>query len=128
VSHYGISAIHWNENLGEIDDVLLHEFVHDQKGSFAISHGKPTWCSDVLSLIYGGNTIWILVSVDSRRYKNTDLVRLNVKQGRRQYLYSCTDDGSPTSSLMELPRYRRPDDLPTVEADREAPRQMGRDP
>ena len=27
MNHYGISAIHWNDNLGEIDEVLLHKFV-----------------------------------------------------------------------------------------------------
>jgi hypothetical protein len=114
MSHYGISAIHWNVNLGEIDEVQLHRIVQqDHKGTFAVSHGEPAWCSDVVSIIQGGDTVWVIVSVaPSGRYKNTDHVRINVKHGGHLYLYSCWRDGTPTSSLMDLPRYQKADDPP----------------
>ena len=120
MSHYGISAVHWNVNLGEVDEVQFHEIVHDPKGTFAVSRGEPTWCSDVVSLIHRGNTIWVLVSVaPAGSYKNTDHIRIGVKQGGRQYLYSCTRDGTPTPAFSDLPRYQRADDLPPPELDRQ---------
>ena len=111
MSHYGISAIHWNAHLDTIDEVRLHRIVRgDHPGAFAVSHAEPAWSSDVMNLIRGGDTIWILVSVGPGSYKNTDHVRINVKQGGRGYLYSCAADGTPTSALTDLPRYQRSDD------------------
>ena len=46
MNHYGISAIHWNEDLSEIDEVLLHKFV-EHEGTFVLKHGEPASCSDV---------------------------------------------------------------------------------
>ena len=111
MNHYGISAIHWNENLGEIDEVLLHKFV-EHEGTFVLKHGEPAWCSDVVSLIRGGDMVWVMLSAGRHNYKNTDHVRINVKRGRQAYLYSCTRSGTPTTALTDLPRYERPDDLP----------------
>jgi hypothetical protein len=111
MGHYGISAIHWNANLVAIDEVRLHKIVRrDHPGEFAVSHGEPAWSSDVMNLIRGGNTVWVIVSVGPGSYKNTDHVRINVKAGGRGYLYSCTADGTPTSALTDLPRYQRADD------------------
>jgi len=110
MSHYGISAIHWNVNLAAIDEVRLHKLVRDGDGAFAISHAEPAWSSDVMNLIRGGATVWVMVSVGPGSYKNTDHVRINVKQGGRGYLYSCTADGTPTPALTDLPRYQRSDD------------------
>ena len=111
MSHYGISAIHWNVHLAAIDEVQLHKLVRGRDGAFAISHAEPAWSSDVMNLIRGGDTVWVMVSVGPGSYKNTDRVRINVKQGGRGYLYSCTGDGTPTTALTELPHYERPDDL-----------------
>ena len=111
MNHYGISAIHWNENLGEIDEVLLHKFV-EHEGTFVLKHGEPAWCSDVVSLIRGGDRVWVMLSAGRHNYKNTDHVRINVKRGRQAYLYSCTRSGTPTTALTDLPRYERQDDLP----------------
>jgi len=111
MNHYGISAIHWNENLGEIDEVLLHKFV-EHEGTFVLKHGEPASCSDVVSLIRGGDMVWVMLSAGRHNYKNTDHVRINVKRGRQAYLYSCTRNGTPTTALTDLPRYERPDDLP----------------
>ena len=112
MSQYGISAIHWNANLAAIDEVQLHKIVRgDRQGEFAVSHGEPTWSSDVMNLIRGGDTVWVIVSVGPGTYKNTDHVRINVKQGGRGYLYSCTSDGTTTSALIDLPRYQRSDDV-----------------
>jgi hypothetical protein len=114
MNHYGISAIHWNANLGDIDEVLLHKFVqHEPAGAPIIGRGEPTWCSDVVSLIRGGDAVWVLRSVGAGRYKNTDHVGVNVRRGRQAYLYSCMKDGSPTTALADLPRYQKPDDLPS---------------
>ena len=113
MNHYGISAIHWNEAVGEVDEVLLHKFVrHERDGVPVIKHGEPAWCSDVVSLIRSGDMVWVLLSVGQGRYKNTDRVGVNVKRGRPAYLYSCTMDGSPTAALAELPRYQKPDESP----------------
>ena len=114
MSHYGISAIHWNANLGEIDEVQLHKVVRQEReGVFALRHGEPAWCADVASLIRGGNTVWVVVTEGPGTYKNTDRVGINVKLGRHEYLYSHTTDGTPTTALTDLPRYRRADDPPT---------------
>ena len=110
MSHYGISAVHWNADLAVIDEVRLHKLVRVRDGPFAISHAEPAWSSDVMNLIRGGDTVWVMVSVGPGSYKNTDHVRINVKQGGRGYLYSCSSDGTPTAALEELPRYERPDD------------------
>ena len=120
MSHYGISAIHWNANLGEIDEVQLHKIVRqDHKDTYAVSHSVPTWCSDVISLIHGGATVWVMVSVaPPGSYKNTEYVRINVRRGGQEYLYSCTKDGTPTSTLTDLPRYQKPDDLSTPDVRR----------
>ena len=111
MNHYGISAIHWNNDLGEIDEVLLHKFV-EHEGTFALKHGEPALCSDVVSLIRGGDTVWVMLSAGRHKYKNTNHVRINVKRGREAYLYSCTRNGTPTTALTDLPRYESRDDLP----------------
>ncbi len=111
MNRYGISAIHWNENLGEIDEVLLHKLV-EHEGTFVLKHGEPACCSDVVSLIRGGDMVWVMLSAGPHNYKNTDHVRINVKRGRQAYLYSCTRSGTPTTALTDLPRYERQDDLP----------------
>jgi hypothetical protein len=114
MSHYGIIATHWNVNLGEIDEVQLHKVVQRGQGKFALAPGELAWCSDVASLIDGGDTVWVIVSDGLGKYKNTDHVRVNTRDGGRRSLYSCTKDGTPTSALTDLPRYIRPDDpLPT---------------
>ncbi len=113
MKHYGISAIHWNANLGEIDEVQLHKVVRQEReGVFALRHGEPAWCADVAVLIRGGATVWVVVTAGRGKYKNTDRVGINVKLGRREYLFSHTDDGTPTTALTDLPRYDRPDDRP----------------
>ena len=113
MNHYGISAIHWNANLGELDEVMLHKFVrHERDGSVVIKHGEPAPCTDVVGLIRGGDMVWVLLAVAPRSYKNTDRVGVNVKRGRSAYLYSCTMDGTPTPALAELPRYQKPDEPP----------------
>jgi hypothetical protein len=44
MNHYGISAIHWDMILGEIDQVLLHKVVrHDHDDMFALTHGERVW-------------------------------------------------------------------------------------
>ena len=118
MNHYGITAVHWNLNLAEIDEVQLHKIVrNDPKGTFLLSHGEPTWCSDVVELIRGGNTVWVMVPDGHGHHVNTEHVRINVKPGGHQYLYSCTKDGKPTSTLTDLPRYQAPDDPPVQPAD-----------
>ena len=112
MNHYGISAIHWNAILSDIDEVLLHKFVrHEHDGAPIIERGESTSCSDVVSLMRGGDTVWVLRSVGGGRYKNTDHVGVNAKRGRQPYLYSCMRDGTPTTALFDLPRYQKPDDL-----------------
>lgn len=116
--HYGISAIHWNSNLDEIDEVMLHKFVrHEHEGAFVIKRGQPTWTADVVHLIRGGDTVWVLASVGGDRYQNTDHVGVNVKRGQRAYLYSCTKDGTPTDALARLPRYQSVDEPPPTLTD-----------
>ncbi|MEO8677220.1 MAG: hypothetical protein ABI569_16710 [Casimicrobiaceae bacterium] len=116
--HYGISAIHWNANLDDFDEVMLHKFVrHEHVGAFAIKGGEPTWCADVVGLIRGGDMVWVLVSVGGDRYQNTDHVGVNVKRGQRAYLYSCRRDGTPTDALARLPRYWSADDAPPTLTD-----------
>lgn len=113
MNHYGISAIHWNDNLGEIDEVMLHQFVRlEREDTIVLRHGEPTWCSDVVGLIRGGATVWVMHSIGPESYQNTDHVGVKVKRGQQSYLYSCTRDGTPTPALMQLPRYQRPDDPP----------------
>ncbi|HEX9302206.1 MAG TPA: hypothetical protein VF959_07640 [Casimicrobiaceae bacterium] len=113
MNHYGISAIHWNARLGEIDEVLLHKLVrHEREGMFVLEHGKAVWCSDVVRLIRGGDVVWVMMAAGRDSYKNTDHVGINVKRGQQAYLYSCTKDGTPTTALTELPRYQKPNDPP----------------
>jgi hypothetical protein len=113
MSHYGISAIHWNANLGEIDEVQLHKVVEREGGgALALRHGEPAWCADVVSLIRGGDTVWVMVNAGRDRYRNTDRVGINVRRGKREYLYSYADDGAPTTTLNDLPRYQKADDSP----------------
>ncbi len=113
MNHYGISAIHWNANLGEIDEVLLHNLVRNEReGTFVLKHGEPAWCSDVVRLIRGGDMVWIMQAAGRDSYKNTDHVGINVKRSQQAYLYSCAKDGTPTTALAHLPRYQKPDDAP----------------
>ena len=109
--HYGISAIHWNMNLGEIDQVLLHKVVRNERnGAIALGHGERAWCEDVARLIRGGDKVWVMQSAGRDSYRNTDHVGINVKRGQQAFLYSCTKDGAPTTALTDLPHYVRPDD------------------
>ncbi len=111
MNHYGISKIHWNANLGEIDEVLLHKLVrHEREGMFVLKHGEPSWCSDVVRLIRGGDIVWVMQPVGRDTYKNTEHVGINVRRGQQAYLYSCTKNGTPTTTLADLPRYQKPDD------------------
>ena len=113
MNHYGISAIHWNADLGEIDEVLLHKLVwHEHERMFAFEPGEPTTCSDVVRRIRGDEMVWVLQDARRGSYKNTDHVGINVKRDRQAYLYSCTKDGTPTPALTDLPRYPKPDDPP----------------
>ena len=114
MNHYGISAIHWNANLGEVDEVLLHKFVRNERqGTFVLQHGERTLCSDVVRLIRGGDMVWIVQAVGGDGYKNTDHVGINVKRSQQAHVYSCTKDGTPTTALTDLPRYQKPSDAPT---------------
>jgi hypothetical protein len=111
MNHYGISAIHWDMNLGEIDQVLLHKIVRDERsGMIALGHGERAWCEDVARLIRGGDKVWVMRSAGRDSYRNTDHVGINVRRGRRAYLYSHRKDGTPTTALTDLPRYDRRDD------------------
>ncbi len=111
MNHYGISAIHWDMNLGEIDQVLLHKVVRDERsGMIALGHGERVWCEDVARLIRGGDKVWVMQSVGRDSYRNTDHVGINVRRGRHAYLYSHRKDGTPTTALTDLPRYDRQDD------------------
>ena len=113
MNHYGISAIHWNADLGEIDEVLLHKLVrHETEGTFVFEPGEATWCSDVVRLIRGGDMVWVIQAAGRDSYKNTDHIGINAKRGQQAYLYSCTRDGTPTPALADLPRYQKPDDPP----------------
>jgi len=115
MNHYGISAIHWNANLGEIDEVLLHRLArHETEGTFVLKRGEPVWCSDVVRLIRGGDTVWVMLAAGRDSYKNTEHVGINVRRGQQAYLYSCTKDGTPTTTLTDLPRYQKPDDPPPL--------------
>jgi hypothetical protein len=63
MNHYGISAIHWNAQRREIDEVLLHNVVQrEREGTFALAHGKPAAYADVANLIAGGDTVWVMVT------------------------------------------------------------------
>jgi hypothetical protein len=111
MDHYGISAIHWNAHIGEIDEVMLHKFVRQpRKGTIAVAHGKAVWSADVANLIRRGDSVWVLAADGRGSYMNTDHV--GIKTAQRERLYSCTKDGTATSALIELPRYRAPDDPP----------------
>ncbi len=111
MNHYGISAIHWDVILGEIDQVLLHKVVrHDHDGMFALTHGERVWCADVARLIRRGDQVWVMQSAGRGSYKNTDHVSINKQRRRNGYLYSHTKDGTPTTALTDLPRYDWPDD------------------
>ena len=105
MDHYGISAIHWNTDLGEIDQLLLHKVERDDRNRFALGDGERVFCDDVARLIRGGDKVWVMQSAGRGRYKNTDHVGINVKRGRQPYLYSHTKDGTPTTALADLPRY-----------------------
>ena len=81
MNHYGISAIHWNAKLGEVDEVLLHKFARNERqGTFVLKHGERARCSDVVNLIRGGDMVWIVQAVGGASYKNTDHVGINVKR------------------------------------------------
>ena len=111
MSHYGISAIHWNARRREIDEVVLHQVVQQEReGIFALRQGKPASYADVANLIAGGDTVWVVVTEGPGTYKNTDHV--GIKRGQHEHLYSYTKDGTPTPALIDLPRYRLPDDPP----------------
>jgi len=111
MNHYGISAIHWNAQRREIDEVLLHNVVErEREGTFALAHGKPAAYAGVANLIAGGDTVWVMVTERPGTYKNT--AHVGIKRGQHEHLYSYTKDGTPTSALIDLPRYRLPDDPP----------------
>ena len=115
MNHYGISAIHWNPQRREIDEVQLHRVVpQEREGVFAIAHGIPASYAAVAGLIRGGDTVWVMVAAGPGNYKNTDRVGINIKRGRHEHLYSYAKEGTPTSALIDLPRYRLPDDPPTL--------------
>jgi len=128
MNYYGVSAIHWNANLGEIDEVQLRKIVRQwREGEFKLSHAEPAWCSEVIDFIRGGDKVWVVVSDRPGKYKNTDRVRVNVTDDGRAYLFSCTKDGTPTSALNNLPRYLKPDDAQSGQSsDRQPPRSARR--
>ena len=114
MSHYGISAIHWNSALADVDEVRLHKFVRQgSDGSVALKHGRPAWCTDVAKLIRNGHTVWVMVSDGRGSYLNTDRVRVRVNFAQRDRLYSCSKNGTPNAALIELPRYSVLDDPPS---------------
>ena len=114
MSHYGISAIHWNANLAEVDEVQLHKVVEREGGgALALRHAEPAWCADVVDLIRDGHTVWVMVAAHRRgSFRNTDRVGINRKRNEREFLYSYADDGTPTLALLGLPRYQKPEDAP----------------
>lgn len=113
MSHYGISAIHWNAALGAIDEVRLHRIVRgDRAGEFKLAPGEPAWCSDVVALIQAGHTVWVVAGDGRGKHVNTAHVRFDVGAGGHMDLYSCARDGTRTSALRDLPRYERPEDSP----------------
>ena len=111
MSHYGISAIHWNASLGEVDEVQLHKVVRQEpEGGFAIQHRETAWSADVAKLIRAGDTVWVMVAAGLGRYRNTGRVGIDTRPGGQEYLYSCTGDGTATTAFTDLPHYRRADD------------------
>ena len=113
MNHYGISAIHWDADLGEIDEVLLHRLGRHERGdTFFFERGRRTSCSDVVGHIRRGDVVWVMQRTGQGRYINTDHVGINVKRGRQAYLYSCTKEGTPTPALTNLHRYQKPEDAP----------------
>ncbi len=113
MNHYGISAIHWNADLGEIDQVLLHRLARrEREGTFVFEPGEPTSSYDVVRRIRCGDVVWVMRDAGQGRYINTDHVGINAKRGRQVYLYSCTKDGTPTAALTDLPHYPKPHDAP----------------
>ena len=111
MNHCGIGAIRRNARRREIDEVPLHTVVrHGRDGIRSLANGKPASCVDAASLIESGDTVWVTVADGPGRYKNTDHV--GIKRGRHERLYSCTKDATPTPALIDLPRYRLPDDPP----------------
>jgi hypothetical protein len=110
MSHYGILATHWNVSFGDIDEVQLHKIVSKGGGRFGLSPAELVWCTDVANLIDAGHTVWVIVAEAQGKYRNTDRVQVDTKDGGRKSLYSCAEDGTPTSALTNLPRYIRPDD------------------
>ncbi len=113
MSHYGISAIHWNAALDDIDEVRLRKVVRQEpEGGFAITHGERLVCADVANLIRSGDTVWVMVDAGLGRYRNTDRVGVGTKPSGHEHLFSCTEDDTPTTALTDLPRYRKRDDPP----------------
>ena len=114
MSHFGITAIHWNARRREVDEVLLHTVVRKETaGSFALRHGKTASAVDVAKLIASGDTVWVMTPEGPHRYKNTS--RVGLRRGEHERLYSYADDGKTTSALVDLPRYRLADDPPPKE-------------
>jgi hypothetical protein len=112
MSHYGITAIHWNADINDIDEVQLHKVVRQAgDNGYALRRGERVACADVAKLIHGGDTVWVMVDAGLGRYRNTDRVGTKDQLGHA-HLFSCAQDDSLTSLLITLPRYRKVDDLP----------------
>jgi hypothetical protein len=110
MSHYGITATHWNVSLGEIDEVELRKVVQRGADKFGLAPAELVWCFDVANLIDAGHTVWVITSNGQGRYRNTDRIRVDIEDDGRKSLYSYAEDGTSTSALSDLPRYIRPDD------------------
>jgi hypothetical protein len=114
MNHYGISAIHWNADLGEVDEVLLHKLVwHEHKRMFAFEPGEPTTCSDVVRHSWRRNGLGKLRTPVGAATR-TRITSVSTSRDRQAYLTVAIHGRTPTPALTDLPRY--PADDPPLDS------------
>lgn len=103
MSHWGVSAVRWNNRHTEIESCRIHA-IRRGEGRFEYETSDPTEMpyQDVANLIVSGDIVWVLVADSDGNFERGHNV--GVKQGQNEYLTSFNAEGG-NHSLYELPKY-----------------------
>lgn len=97
MTHFGITAIRWNDDHTEVEACMVHELEPLGRG-FVPQEGRPLWYTDVAALIARGDKVFVLEPNTEGEYAKGAAVA--VRAGADPYLES-----SPEGELFELPLF-----------------------
>ena len=98
-SHFGVSAVRWNDSRTEIIDLMLHTLSVDDDGGCTVVGGVSCPVAAVAELIAGGEVVW-LVSRNERSGEYELESQLGFGGPHEELLFTV-----PTRPLLGLPTY-----------------------